>query len=436
MLFTTNKIGIIADDLTGANDSALQFFMKGSVTRILLDTRDLPSASDDTQVWALPTESRNIDADLAIEKVKTAIETMQQLGVEYFYKKIDSTLRGNIAKETLTFIDVLEYDTAIILPAFPLEGRTTVGGYHLLRGVPIQKTEFALDPHYPICDSHLPTMLKKQLPEDKAELVGTIGLDVVMKGAGPILIALNEQVAQGKKLIVVDAVSEVDIEQTALAINKSHHKILPCGSAGLAQALTGIWLNDNKEEELVEKPKLPKRPRLVISGSATELVGYQIQKLIECGEFDNVHNIALSAEDIFNEDVEKIVQMALPLLENDNTVIIHSSDINVKEKSFGQFLFDKEISLKEFISKIVNYLANITTKLVSEKDLDLILIGGETSYVCTNRINSHHLQVADAITQAVPLCVDNKGQYLVTKSGNLGTLSTLIDILKYFKTHE
>ena len=163
MLFTTNKIGIIADDLTGANDSALQFFMKGAVTRILLDTNDEPSGTDDTQVWALPTESRNIDADLASEKVKNAIETMQWLGVEYFYKKIDSTLRGHIAKEPLTFIDELEYDAAMILPAFPLEGRTTVGGYHLLRGVPIQKTEFALDPHYPICDSHFPTMLKKQL---------------------------------------------------------------------------------------------------------------------------------------------------------------------------------------------------------------------------------------------------------------------------------
>ena len=123
-------------------------------------------------------------------------------------------------------------------------------------------------------------------------------------------------------------------------------------------------------------------------------------------------------------------------MENDNTVIIHSSDINVKDKSFGQFLFEKEISLKYFISKIVSYLSLIMQELVMQKEVDLILIGGETSYVCANTIRSHHLQVVDAITQAVPLCINGKGQYLVTKSGNLGTLSTLIDILKYFKNHE
>lgn len=435
-MYISSKIGIIADDLTGANDTALQFFMKGAVTKILLDFSDIKGLDDDAQVWALPTESRNIPPEVAVAKVKEAIEILKQLGVEYFYKKMDSTLRGNVAQETLAFIEELDYKAAIILPAFPPEGRTTVGGYHLLRSTPIQRTEFALDPHHPIYESHIPTMLKRQLPEEGADLVGSIGLDVVMKGAAPILFALNDQIAQGKKLIVVDSVSVVDIEQVALALNKCSHKILPCGSAGLAQALTNIWIDDVDEKNEEYHKKLPKRPRLVISGSATELVGYQIKKLCESNEIENVHNLALTADDIFNGNIESIVNRALPLLEEDNTVIIHSSDINVKDKSFAQFLFEKEISLKDFISKIVNYLSLIMQELVAQKEVDLILIGGETSYVCANTIHSHHLQVVDAITQAVPLCVNSKGQYLVTKSGNLGTLSTLIDILKYFKNHE
>ena len=55
----------------------------------------------------------------------------------YYYKKIDSTLRGNIAIETLTAIEILGYDAAIVIPAFPQEGRITVGGFHLLKGTPI-----------------------------------------------------------------------------------------------------------------------------------------------------------------------------------------------------------------------------------------------------------------------------------------------------------
>lgn len=36
MIINSNIVGIIADDLTGANDTALQFHLKGANTQILL----------------------------------------------------------------------------------------------------------------------------------------------------------------------------------------------------------------------------------------------------------------------------------------------------------------------------------------------------------------------------------------------------------------
>ena len=36
-MLLTNNIAIIADDLTGANDTALQFMMRGCNTQILFD---------------------------------------------------------------------------------------------------------------------------------------------------------------------------------------------------------------------------------------------------------------------------------------------------------------------------------------------------------------------------------------------------------------
>ena len=41
MIINSNIVGIIADDLTGANDSALQFYLKGANTQILLMPREL-----------------------------------------------------------------------------------------------------------------------------------------------------------------------------------------------------------------------------------------------------------------------------------------------------------------------------------------------------------------------------------------------------------
>ena len=164
MLIKTATIGIIADDLTGANDTALQFHLRGCNTQILLDYSTVPESTLNTQAWAISTETRNLPGAEAAKIVSSAARMLKDnLNVEYFYKKIDSTLRGNIAQEALAVLNKLGWDTAIILPAFPTEGRITVGGYHLLRGIPIERTEVARDPKCPIYESHIPSLLKKQL---------------------------------------------------------------------------------------------------------------------------------------------------------------------------------------------------------------------------------------------------------------------------------
>ena len=63
----------------------------------------------------------------------------------------------------------------------------------------------------------------------------------------------------------------------------------------------------------------------------------------------------------------------------------------------------------------------------------LITIGGETSYKCLRAISSRNLEIIDTVAPAIPLGVDHKGQLIVTKSGNLGTQNTLIEIIKYFE---
>jgi len=197
----SKTIGIIADDLTGANDTALQFHLKGCNIQILLDYSIEPSGKSNTQAWAISTETRNANPEEAYKIVVDATHKLiNNFNAEYIYKKIDSTLRGNVAKETLAVLEAMEGDAAVIVPAFPAEGRTTVGGYHLLKGVPLERTEVARDPHSPIFQSHIPTLLKQQTENE--ESIGHIQLITVMKGAGPVLLELNRLVKEGKKLIV------------------------------------------------------------------------------------------------------------------------------------------------------------------------------------------------------------------------------------------
>ena len=429
MTLKSKTIGIIADDLTGANDTALQFHLKGCNIQILLDYTIEPSGKSNTLAWSISTETRNKPPEEAYEIVTDATQKLiNNFNAEYIYKKIDSTLRGNVAKETLAVLKTMQGDAAVLVPAFPAEGRTTVGGYHLLKGVPLERTEVARDPHSPIRQSHIPTLLKQQI--DNEEIIGHIQLMTVMKGAGPILLELNRLVKEGKKLIVVDAISTTDMEQIALSIEKSSYNLLPCGSAGLAQVLTKSWLPDTKYQHI---PKvIPKLPVLIVSGSMASLSKTQIKKLAESDEFDS-YVLELSLEDVLTEPSKELIERLLEHLETEKIVAVH---INVSDEDEEEKI--KELGLeKEKISKIItDYLASLSSKIIKKQNLIFLTIGGETSYKCCNAIGSKQLQLIDEVEPAIPLCLDLDAQWIVTKSGNFGLPSTLVNILKYFKQHQ
>lgn len=435
MIVTSNIVGIVADDLTGANDTALQFHLQGANTQILLSNDVEPLNIKNTQTWAVSTESRNISQEEAFQAVKSAAQMLvDKINPDYFYKKIDSTVRGNIAIEVLAMLEVLEWDAAVIIPAFPSEGRVTIGGYHLLKGVPIERTEMARDPHSPIRESHLPTLLKSQLDDSYEHLVGSIELKTVMKGAGPILKSINDLVKDGKKLIVADAVSTTDIEQIMLAITKSDYNILPTGTAAAAQVLSDLWYSDLKPHDI--NKTIPELPKLVISGSATEITAKQIRRLEECDEFENILFIEPDLKKIISWNFEEITERVVNNLGQNNTVVVHTSDLITDFDGFSEELLEADLTKSSLACLITDYLAELTKQITEKKELILITLGGETSYKCCQAIGATQLQLIDEVVPAIALSLDHNAQWIVTKSGNLGGINTLIDILKYFEHHE
>ncbi len=438
MIFS-DLVGIIADDLTGANDTALQFHIKGASTKILLDSDCTPKVKAGTEVWALSSESRNVSPKEAIARVEKAVRTFtENFSFDYYYKKIDSTLRGHIAPETLTMINILGYDAAVIIPAFPQEGRITVGGYHLLKGTPIGRTEIARDPLSPITESHVPTLLQSQLDESERCIVGTIDLRTVMNGAGPVLIRLNELIKAGKKLIVADASSITDIEQIALAISKCEKKLLPAGTAAGAQVLAKYWhAGIEKEEVNVSTGKLPK---LIISGTANQITAGQIQKLEQSDDYDNVNFIPLDTktilEGIKNGVSEELVDRIITNLTGNVIVCVHTSNLIANFDGFSDDSFNAELTKEKLSGMITDYLAELTKKITERIEVILITLGGETSYKCCKAINSNELQLIDEVASAISICSDLNRKWIITKSGNLGNTNTLIEILNYLTHHE
>lgn len=433
----TGVIGIVSDDLTGANDTALQFFMKGSNTEIIFEANDELQNHLNVGTWALTTESRNIEAKIAAQRVwENSKKIKECLNVSNYYKKIDSTLRGNIAVETLAMLDAIEYDAAIIAPAFIQEGRITIGGYQLLKGIPIERTDAARDTYAPIYDSYIPDILKKQVNETYHNLISTIELKTVAKGAGPITNKINELVSSGKKLIIADAVSSVDLEQIALAISKSQYNILPVGSAGLAHALGNVWLPEEKREAV--NKQFPILPKLVLSGSKTTITATQINKLSMDDDIENTYFIDIHLDDILNPDINQMAERVVHNFGKENVVIVHVSklDEEIMMDEGKEKLIDNGITKEKLAVIITDYLSDLSEKISELSSFILITIGGETSYKCLKKIDCKYLQMTDTILPAVSLCIDSNARFIVTKSGNMGSATALIDIINYFKYHE
>ena len=103
---------VIADDLTGACDSAVQFANVGLRTVVSLD------GPVEAEVVAYSTDSRDKPG------VMPAIA-----GAPIIFKKIDSTLRGNTRADILAALDAYGFDTAVVNPAFPEMGRVVENGW-------------------------------------------------------------------------------------------------------------------------------------------------------------------------------------------------------------------------------------------------------------------------------------------------------------------
>src|SRR5919107_6028349 len=148
-------IAIVADDLTGAADTGVQFVHAGYRTAVLFRATEVLEDGLDAVVFY--TDSRAMPAGFAAERVLGAARAARKARI--VYKKLDSTLRGNVAVELAAALGGARRDRVVVAPAFPAAGRTTVGGIQRVHGVPVDETEMANDPHTPVREAHVPRRL-------------------------------------------------------------------------------------------------------------------------------------------------------------------------------------------------------------------------------------------------------------------------------------
>jgi uncharacterized protein YgbK (DUF1537 family) len=139
------KVGVIADDLTGAAELGAVGLRHGLRAEVILSGEP----DGEAQLACIDTDSRSCDAAEAAQRVSTAARQLQGWGAQWIYKKTDSVLRGNVTPEIEALLETLGLPGALLVPANPSLGRTIVGGQYFIQGQFIHQTHFAQDPKHP-----------------------------------------------------------------------------------------------------------------------------------------------------------------------------------------------------------------------------------------------------------------------------------------------
>ena len=202
-------IGAVADDLTGATTTGVLLARSKARTAVFFneEAAEREGEAETLDAILVSSNSRALPAEEAYEKVSSATQALKRMGVRYFSKRIDTTLRGGIGTEIKAMMDVVGGDAvAVVVPSMPQSRRIVVGGFSVIDGIALTKTPVAQDVRTPVHESYVPQLLSRQTGEE----TGLVTLKTVLLGREEIARALKWQRERGNRIIVVDAITLED----------------------------------------------------------------------------------------------------------------------------------------------------------------------------------------------------------------------------------
>jgi len=392
-------IAIIADDLTGAADAAVQLVHAGYRTAVFFDESEV--FADDLDAVSFDTDSRTMPAGFAAKRVLEAARGAREARI--VYKKLDSTLRGNVAAELAAALGGARRDLAIVAPAFPAAGRITVGGTQRVHGVPVDETEVSNDPHTPVREAHVPSLL--------ADAFSSVGALSVEDLADPerVRLALEEN-----ECVVADADRDADLEVLVRAV-PDPARVLWAGSAGLALALGSVYPGPCTGDMGVQRGQV--RPVLVIVGSLSDVAREQVRRLVgEYGEID------VPVEAGGAGALERTVAAVRDALAGQACAVVHSPEVRGASSE-----------------SVLESLAEVAA-LLSERGLfeGLVLTGGATAVAVARRLGAAGIRLEGEVEAGVPIgaLIGPRAYPVVTKAGGFGAPDTLVGVVEALSGEE
>jgi uncharacterized protein YgbK (DUF1537 family) len=425
------RFAIIADDLSSATDCGAQVVRSGLSVAVPLGGYSLPAFARATQVISVDTDSRSLSADEAYAKVENAAGQLVAEGWTHFYKSVDSTLRGNLGAEIEAMMEIIKPDCAIIAPAFPKYGRTTVDGVQYLHGRPLHETEFGTDPTAPVKNADI----AGRLAEGSRRKAGRLTLDQLRLGPAQIKSTIQSLLSNGIEIVVVDIAEQEDLKRICLGLSRSEVRVVWVGSTGLAEFVPLAFGVTPLSSTLDQHHGIDPRPALALVGSASETSRAQLDyaqanhglKIISFDPRRMIQNTTTALDEL--QQASSDLRTAITSGHDAALVVRASRDEIAATQRFGATL---NLSAAEVAGRIVEALAQVGGRLLREGRISgIVASGGDTANALCNALGAQALEILGEVEAGIPV-TRLLGEYslpLVTKAGGFGSLTAIRDAL-------
>lgn len=367
-------IAVVADDLTGAVEIAgigLRYSLKVEI----VTTLDQTTTAD---LLVVATDTRSMSEYEAADTMANITDRLKKLNPEFFFKKVDSVLRGHVIAELRAHLKQLGLYKALLIPANPALKRTIINSQYYIKGLPIHLSDFAADPDFPVTRSEIYSLLRCQNNE------------IAVKAVDDHLPATG--------ITVGECINANDLKKWA---QKADRQTLLAGGSGFFAALlesVGFLPRTNDTFAILEKPTL------LVSGTTFDESKEFIRNIKNIGGPvsympQDIVDLENPGENLFDNWADEITT----LLSTESTAVIAIADIA-----------KIAINLREKTATVVEkVLKKIAVK-------DLMIEGGATASAIIKQLNlTNFVPVEEFSTGVVRMrAVGREGLFLTLKPGS------------------
>lgn len=434
-------IGAVADDLTGATTTGVLLARSKARTAVFFNEEAAEKAESLSELDAvlISSNSRPLPAEEAYEKVASATNALKRMGVQYFSKRIDTTLRGGVGIEVDAMLDQVGEDAvAVVVPAMPQSRRILVGGYSVIDGVALVNTPVAHDVRTPVKENYIPELLRQQTRRK----VGVVSLNQVLKGKQSIVESLKKEREDGCGVIVADAITLEDVENIANACIELAWNVVAVDPGPFTSKLAfGRGMIGIEEANIPPEADETGKTVLIAAGSATPVTKKQMEVLCE-----DPRHVRISVEPIplidggesALEEAMRAVDRAVELLKSEKQprailfeTALHGELLNLDEEDKKRN-YAGGMSANRINAGLGTIISQVLEKVGREKIAGLYTTGGDTMVNVCYQLGVECIEVMDYVipqTDVGRLVGSYEGLPVVGKGGLTGNDNTACDIV-------